>query len=172
MRAYARRMAVCAMMVALGVVLMFLLGLTGIGTYAAPLFACLLLVPLQREYGTGTALTVWLATGLLTLLLATDREMALVYLTIFGWYPLARPQFQRLPRLLRPVLKLAAFNGATVVTYALLLPFLGLELEMMEPWLLAALLAMGNLTFFLEDRFLIPKLVPMWEQRLSHWLKK
>lgn len=165
MKRYSRRMAECAMSAALGVTLMLVLSLTGVGTYAAPIAASLLLLPLEERYGTGTALTVWAATGLLTLLLATDKELAVVYLAIFGWYPALRPRLERLPRGISLLAKLALFNAAAVVSYALMLPLLGLEAELGEAWFLGVLLLLGNAVFLLEDRVLLPRLLRLWQQK-------
>lgn len=162
---YAKRMAYSSMAVALGVTVMVVLGLTGVGTYVAPLMVSLLLLPIQQRYGTKNALTVWLATGLLTLILASDKELAVVYLAIFGWYPVLRPALERLPRGIAPLAKLALFNAAVVGSYALMMPLLGLTEEMGEPALIILLLVMGNVIFLLEDRVLIPRLLSQLQNR-------
>lgn len=166
-----RQLALCAMLTALGVVLMLALGVTGVGTYAGPLLGAMLLLPVQDSYGTRSALTVWLATGLLSLALCADREQAIVYLTIFGWYPAVRPHLERLPRLLSLPVKLAAFNAAAILSYAAMLPFLGLEEEMTEPWLLGTLLVLGNALFLAEDYLLIPRVTAFYRKRFGKWLR-
>ncbi len=167
MKQRSQRLARCAMTTALGVVLMLVLGFTGIATYAAPLAVTMMLVPLQRDYGTGTALTVWLATGLLALMLVTDREQSIVYLTIYGWYPAVRPWLERLPKVLAMLVKLLTFNGAVVGTYAVMLSVFGLDGGMESPVLIGILLVMGNATFLMEDLFVIPKAIPVFEERLK-----
>lgn len=166
-----RRLAFCAMTTALGVTLMLALGFTGAGTYAGPLFAALLLLPVQDWYGTPAALTVWLATGLLALLLVTDRELSVVYLAIFGWYPAVRPRLERLPRPASLAAKLAAFNAAAFLTYAVILSLLGLEESLASPWFLGVLLALGNALFLLEDRVLIPRAIAFYRNRFGPWFR-
>ncbi|MCD7917802.1 MAG: hypothetical protein LUF84_05020 [Clostridiales bacterium] len=168
-RRQSRVLSRCAMLTALGVVLMLTLGFTGVGTYAAPLLAALLVAMVQEAYGTKTALTMWLATGLLALLLVTDRELSVVYLTIFGWYPAVKPHLDRLPRPAGVLAKLALFNGSAVATYAALIPFLGLEEELLQPWLLGVMLAFGNALFWVEDRLLLPRLGRVLRKRLKKW---
>lgn len=168
-RRQTRILARCALLTALGVVLMLTLGFTGIGTYAAPLLSALLVAMVQEAYGTKTALTMWLATGLLALLLVTDRELSVVYLTIFGWYPAVKPHLDRLPQLGGLLAKLALFNGSAVTTYGLLIPFLGLEEALLRPWLLGAMLAFGNALFWVEDRLLLPRLGRVFRKRLKKW---
>lgn len=172
MKESSQRMARCAMTTALSVVVMLVLGLTGIGTYAGPLVASMLLVSIQREYGTPTTLTVWIATGLLALILVTDREEAVVYLTVFGWYPALRPWFQRLPGPLSMAAKAAVFNAAAIGSYALMIPILGLTEEMSSPPLLAFLLVMGNIMFVMVDVIIIPRSLPVFEQRLSKLFRR
>lgn len=172
MKKRAQQIALCAMVTALGVVLMLVLGVTGIGTYAGPLLAAMLLLPVQDKYGTRGALTVWLVTGLLALLLVPDLELSIVYLTIFGWYPAVRPHLERLPRLLSLPVKLAAFNVAAIASYAVMMPFLGLEEEMTQPWLLGTMLVLGNALFLLEDRLLIPRVTAFYRKRFGTWFRK
>lgn len=159
MTGHAQRLARCAMTTALGVTLMTVLGLTGVATYLAPLAASLLLIPIQRSYGTRLALTVWLATGLLTLMLVTDKELAGVYLSVLGWYPALRPALERLPPGLRAVVKLALFHLAALGGYWVMLALLGLGEELGGPWEAAVLLLLGNVLFQAEDRLLIPRLL-------------
>lgn len=165
MNAPSKRLAHCAMTSALSILLMLVLGFTGVGTYAAPLLASLLLVPVQERWGTGTALTVWLAVGLLALLLVTDRELSVVYLTVFGWYPAARPPLLRLPNPFSLLLRLGIFNTAVVLTYAALLTVMGMGETLGGPLAIALMLLMGNISFLLEDLVLIPRAVWMSGKR-------
>ena len=68
MKKQTRKIALGALFTALGVTLMLLGAAIGIGTYAAPMLAGLLLLPLGARYGTKYQLTVFAATALLSLL--------------------------------------------------------------------------------------------------------
>lgn len=154
MKHTARRMATCAMMIALCVVLMVLGAVLELGMYAAPMFAGLCLIPIGQKYGRNYQLTVWIATSLLSLILVPNIEQNLMYIGIFGWYPIVRPVLQTLPKWLRPVVKLLIFNVAIIVIEALVL-YLFVP-EALASWMIALLMILANITFLAYD-FLIPR---------------
>ena len=158
-----RKIALCGMLSALAVVVLLLGGAIGIGTFAAPVLAMAVLLPVLEEYGARAAATAFCTVSLLALLLVPDRELALVYIG-FGWYPLLRPHVARMPsRLLRLAVRLAVCNGVIAALYGLLLRLLGL----MEASRLmnAALLVMGNLVFLLLD-LVLARLTNLWRRKL------
>ena len=162
-----RKIALCGVLSALAVVVLLLGGTIGIGTFAAPVLAMAVLLPVLEEYGARAAATAFCAVSLLALLLVPDRELALVYIG-FGWYPILRPHVVRIPsRLLRLAVRLAVCNGVIAALYGLLLRLLGLTADLMEASRLmnAALLVMGNLVFLLLDPVLA-RLTDLWRSRL------
>ena len=86
-----KEIALCGLLCALAVTLLLLGGILGIGTFAGPILAMAVLLPILEEYGTKTATAAWGAAAILALLLVPDRETALVFVA-FGWYPLLRPR--------------------------------------------------------------------------------
>ena len=71
-----RRVALCGVLCALGIALLLLGSVLQIGTYAAPMLACFLLVPVGEEYGPKYMLLLYLATAVLSVLLLPDQELA------------------------------------------------------------------------------------------------
>ena len=125
MREQARKgsfaVALCALMAALGTVIMALGGLIPIATYCSPMIAGVLLLPVMSELGNRWAVMTWLVTALLSLLLSIDREAAFLYLFI-GYYPILRPYLDAVSNsVLRFLLKLGFFTLALGVMYALML---------------------------------------------------
>ncbi len=162
-----RKIALCGVLSALAVVILLLGGAIGIGTFAAPVLAMAVLLPVLEEYGPRAAATAFCAVSLLALLLVPDRELALVYIG-FGWYPILRPHVARIPsRLLRLAVRLAVCNGVIAALYGLLLRLLGLTADLMEASRLlnAALLVMGNLVFLLLD-LVLARLTNLWRRKL------
>lgn len=162
-----RQMALCGVLSALAVVCLLLGGVIGIGTFAAPVLAMAVLLPVLEEYGARAAVTAFCAVALLALLLVPDRELALVY-TGFGWYPILRPRIARIPsRLLRLIVRLAVCNAVIAVLYGLLLRLIGLTADLVEAShvMNAALLVMGNLVFLLLDPVLA-RLTNLWRRKL------
>ena len=169
MNAGTKKITLCALFAALGTVVLLLGGALGIGTYAGPILAGFLLIPVQYEYGWRWTLPVWLITGVLTLMLSPDREMGLIYLLLLGWYPAAKPVFDRLG-ILGWVLKFLAFNGLAIALYAALFAVLGMaELGFATVGSALLLLAMGNVLFLLYD-FALKKLTGLYGAKLRRRL--
>lgn len=123
-----RRAALCGVMAALAVVFLQMGGILPLATFCCPLLAMLCSLPVLEEYGRRTALVLYAAVSLLALLLAPDKEVALLY-AFLGWYPALRPTLDRviggtLPRLL---VKSALFAVAVSAMYALAIFLLGME---------------------------------------------
>lgn len=155
MKAASRAMAVCGLCAALIVVLMTLGSAFGILTYVCPLLSGILVLLVLENYGPKYALSLWGASGLLALMLVPDREMAAVFAAILGWYPIAKPHLDKLPRPIRPVCKGLIFNGIMVALYLALLYVLTPEvLGLGAGRENIVLLVMGNLILFLYDRAL------------------
>ncbi|MDO4315241.1 MAG: hypothetical protein Q4C45_05640 [Oscillospiraceae bacterium] len=162
-----RQMALCGVLTALAVVILLLGGATGIGTFAAPVLAMAALLPVLEEYGAKSAGTAYGAAALLALLLAPDRELALVYAG-FGWYPILRPRIARISsRLARTAARLVICNGVILVLYGALLRLLGLTADLAgaSRVMNAALLVLGNLVFLLLD-VVLARLTNLWRRKL------
>lgn len=154
MKRSAKRAAVCGVTAALGVVIMLLGAVLGIGMYLAPMLVGVCLVPIGREWGAKYQILLWIAISLLCLILVSDPEENLMFLGLFGWYPILRPTLQKLPRGLRAAVKLLIFNVAVIALELLLL--LVLVPESMGAVWTVLLLVLGNVTFLLYD-FVLPK---------------
>jgi hypothetical protein len=170
MGASSYRIALCAMLSALGAGLMAAGGLIPIATYTTPLFAGVLLIPAVYELGSGAGWMVWAATALLSLMLSPDRESAWMYLFL-GYYPMLKPFFDQLrPKGAAVAAKLGFFLLAQGGMYALLLWVFRLQ-EVMADFAgvsFAANAAMlGILTFSLMvyDK-LLERLVPFYRYRI------
>lgn len=171
-----QKIALCGVFGALSVVLLLLGNALQIGTYAAPMLAAFLLIPIQEEYGAKYSLLLYLMVSILSVLLVPDKELALFYTLVMGYYPVLKQVLDRLrPAPLRWAAKLAVFNAATAVLYGLLFLFIGPELaaEMLSdgPAMAAALLAMGNLAFFLCD-LALENITRLYRRKLRRKLKK
>lgn len=154
-----QKIALCGVLGALSVVVMLLGAALQIGTYAAPMFAAFLLVPVLEEYGPRYALLLYATVSILAVLLVPETELALFYLLVVGYYPVLRRALRKLkPAALRWGLTFLIFNGATAAVYLLLFALFGpaiwQELTADGTPFLVLLLLIGNLAFFLCDRAL------------------
>ena len=89
-----------------------------------------------------------------------DKEVALIFVFLLGYYPLAKPKFERIrPAVLRIVCKLLLCNGTVLAMYGLvflLVPAGSISQELRTTALAVSLatLVMGNVAFVLYDRAL------------------
>ena len=172
-------MAYCGMAAALSVALMLLGAVVPVLMFIAPAVASLLIATVCVECGRTMALTAYGAVSLLSLLFVPDKEVALVFVFLLGYYPLAKPYFERIrPALLRAVCKLLLCNGAVLAMYGLVLllvPAGSISQELRTTALAMTLLTlgMGNVAFALYDRALCNLLLLYklkWQPKLHKML--
>ena len=90
------------------------------------------------------------------LLLAPDKEAAAVFVFL-GYYPIVKLRLDKMQA--KWLWKGLLFNGSVLIMYWLLMHLFGFaylteEFSGMGFWMLAVLLILGNVTFFLLDRLL------------------
>ena len=94
-RTNTRRLALCGMLAALAVALMFLGGTVAFATIACPVLASLVLIPVYAECGSRWGGLWFLAVAALSVLLAPEKESAILFI-FFGYYPMLRTWFGHL----------------------------------------------------------------------------
>ena len=162
-----REIALCGMLNALAVVLMNLGSLVPLATFCTPLLAMLVLLPVLEEYGSKMGWAAWFSVSVLSLLLVTDRETALVYV-FFGWYPMVRPKVAAIrSKAVRFGVKLLICNALILTLYGIVLRFLGLATDLTEATKVmnAILLALGNVVFLLLD-LVLGRMTLVWRRKL------
>ena len=156
-------MAYCGMAAALSVAMMLMGAVFPIAMFIAPAVASFLIG----------------AVSLLSLLFVPDKEVSLTFVFLLGYYPLAKPYFEKIrPALLRAVCKLLLCNGAVLAMYGLVLllvPAGSIAEELRTTALAVSLvtLAMGNVAFLLYDRALHNMLMLyhlVWQPKLHKML--
>ena len=166
-RGAAARMALCGVLAALAVALMFLGGTVPFASIACPVLASLVLIPVYCECGWKWGL-LWYAA--VAALLAPEKEAAVLFV-FFGYYPMLRKLIGRLRvRAAAWVVKLVYVNAAVFAAYGLMLYVFHLTAVMedfagMGKAMLAVLLVLANVTFVIYD-VLIARLEVYYHVRL------
>lgn len=146
-------MALGGLMTALSVVIMSLGSLIPVNTYICPVLCILINRVVLERCGRRIGWCYYLAVAILSLLLAPDREAALVY-AFLGYYPMIRPWFGKLGGL-QTIGKLVFFTLAGAASYGVLLLVMGAAAAMAEGWLLTLVtVLMWDILFLLVDRLL------------------
>ena len=166
--------ALCGVASALAMVIMLAGSIAGLGVYAAPMLAGIVLSTVGLKAGRRAQLAAYVCVGALSAILLGDWEEILMFVCVFGWYPAARPTFEKLPKQLRLPVKALALNIPAVGTEWLVMKVLAPESE--TAVMLLALWVMGNAVFVLYDR-MIPRLENVIVHRLriggeNQWKEK
>ena len=161
-------------MAAVGVVLMLFQGLIPVASIALPALAGCLLIPVVVEAGLSWAFGAYGVTAVLSLLLAPDREAALIYLLFFGYYPALYALLGRIRKKVpRYALKLLLFNCAAIAEALLALHLLGVPVEtvaFLGRFTPVVLLLLANVVFIVYD-FALDGLIATYIRRLHPRVK-
>lgn len=154
---------------------MFLTGLISIGTYALPAFSGILLIVIVIELGAGWAWPVYIASSVLSLLIAGDKEAAMLFVVFFGYYPILKAYLEKIRhKIVSWLLKFSVFNAAMVLAFFLSIRLLGVPEDSFTvfgiylPWVF---LLAGNLVFAVYD-YAISTLVVLYFQRFHRFVVK
>ena len=164
------KLAFCAIIAALAVVLMLITSIVPVGTYALPCFAGGLLVAVVVEYGAKWALGVYAVVSVLSFFIAGDKEAVLYFAVLFGYYPVLKAFFESKvkSRILQYIFKFAVFNAAAVGSFFIAVKLLAVpaeEFTLFGIYMPLAFLAFGHLFFLLYD-FALTSFVMLYVRKI------
>ncbi len=140
---------------ALSLVLMISVAVIPFLTYALPAVAGVLIVFIVVEIDKKWAFGVFSAVAILAFLLVPDKEVAMMYIAFFGYYPIIKAVLEsKLPVALGWIVKVLLFNLTMVAAYLVLIFVMGIEIdEITEYGAIAVpmLLGAGSITFIAYD---------------------
>ena len=87
MRSKTSKVALCGVIAALSVVVLFLTGVVPVATIALPAVAGCFLIAVVAETDVRSGVAVYAIVSVLAALLVPDREATLFYIVFFGYYP-------------------------------------------------------------------------------------
>ena len=128
MRDISYRVALGGIVSALCLVTMFLAGVLPALYLLLPGIAGILLMIIAVEVNTAWAFLTYIAVSLLSLFITFDKEAALLFIMLFGHYPILRFYIQKIPlRLIRLVIKLFIYNVCIIGYFYVTVYILGLD---------------------------------------------
>ncbi len=150
-RKQSTRVALGGISASLALTLLFLSSLFPFALYAVPAMAGIALLPIGIELGLSVAGVSYAAVALLGLLILPDREVAMLFLSFFGYYPILKLKIDRAihSRLLLLLIKFVLFNTAMIGCYGVLILLFGMTqvASELKNGFGLLLLAIGNVTF-------------------------
>lgn len=157
MRNISYRVALGGIVSALCLVTMFLAGIMPALYLLLPMIAGVLMMIIAVEVNTPWALLTYIAVSLLSLLITADKEAALIFILLFGHYPILRFYIQRIKlRIPRLIVKFAVCNVCVLAYFYITVYVFGLK-EMLEEfddlgrYGAYIMLALANVIFILYD---------------------
>ena len=148
-----RYTTISGMVSALSVVIMLLTNIMPSMMYVIPIVTGGIVFAVNEIIGKKWALGVFFVTSFISFILLTDKEAALNYTLFFGYYPLLKPVYEKLPKVLSWGVKVLTFNVALVaigliVTFIFKLPFLD---EDMGKFTIPVFAVLFNIVFVMYD---------------------
>lgn len=165
-----QKVALCGVVAAMCVLLLFMTGMFPFSTYALPALAGLLMVSVAEETGASWGFTLYVAVSILSFILTPDKEAMLMFVMFFGHYPITKYHLEKVkPKILSLVLKFICFNFCIVLAYLIVIfifqmPDVLTEFGDFGKYSVLVLLVMGNVLFVAYDFALtnITKLYTGW----------
>lgn len=167
----ARQVAMGGILTALSLVSLYLASLTPTGQLGVVAIAGFLPAAAAVSGGLPTGAICYAATGMLGLLIVPDKGGVLLFLLLFGLYPLVKSLIERMDRLpLEWVCKIVFFNAALTVAWFFLRTALltGLPDFFGQFWFLYLI---GNLVFVIYDIGL-SKIITFYTNRIDRAIRR
>ncbi len=163
---------------AVSLLLMILSGVIISLEYAIPMMTGALLMMLVVEFGKGFAFLIYIAVGIISLLILGNKEPAVMYLMFFGYYPIIKSILEKkFNGLLCWIFKYLIFNAAMISSYFVVTKIFMISFDDFKEFgrfaLLVFLLA-GNVLFLMYD-ILLTRLVSIyiykWQKHIRRVFK-
>ncbi len=122
---------------------------------ALPAVAGALVIFMVVEVDKKWAFGVYATVAILAMLLVANKEVSVMYLAFFGYYPILKAVIEgKLPNVVGWIAKILSFAGTMVSAYWLMMKFMGVTIDEMDEFGLAAiplLLGLGTFAFIMYD---------------------
>jgi len=166
-----KKLTTCAMLSALGVVLLYVGSLLEVLDISMAVIASLLCIIAVIEYGGSAPWMIFGVTAILSALLLPNRTPAFFYASFFGFYPILKEKLEKLPRVVCWVLKEIIFNVCLVIialgTYFL---FMSKDNALINPLTLSVGIVLCEAVFILYD-IALTRLISFYIARLRNRIK-
>lgn len=159
---------------ALSLSLMFLISIIPMFTYVVPAAASMLLIPIIIEIDKKWALGIYFSVSLLGLIVVPNKEVAVIYAAFFGYYPVLKSVLESQMKIIPEwIFKILTFNASVLLSYYLMLKFMGItidELERFGWFAIPLLLVLGTIAFVLYD-YAMTKLIALYFLKFQRHFK-
>lgn len=167
-----KKLTVCAMLAAIGVVLLYLGAFIEVLDISMAVFASFVCIIAVIEYGGSAPWLIYGVVSLLSLILLPNKTPAAFFALFFGFYPILKEKFEKLNRVVAWVLKEIVFNISCLLIVAVGIFALGMQDNALlkQPIILAVMVVLAELVFVLYD-IALTRLISFYIIKLRHRLK-
>ena len=148
-----KKIALCGVMTALSVVIMLAAYFPYL-TFALPALAGAVFCAVKIEIDSKWAFGSFVAAAILTVLLC-EKESAMMFVSFFGFYPILKSYYEKIPsKVIEYIVKFATFTACVVFAYFVIIKLFGIPMEGMGDfgkYTPLILLAGGEVMFFVYD---------------------
>ncbi|MBE6596612.1 MAG: hypothetical protein E7641_02980 [Ruminococcaceae bacterium] len=165
-----RRVAISAMMSALGVLVLYLGSVIEVLDISMAVIASLFVIFTVIEYGGAYPWAVYIVTGILSAVLLPQKLPAAMYILFFGFYPIIKEKLEKLKK--RPlcwVLKMIVFNICLFILIFLANKLIYIDAEKYLVFE-AIFVLLANFTFVIYD-IALTRLISLYIFRLRKKFK-
>ena len=161
-----KKLTVCAMLSALGVVLLLLGSFVEVVDLSMAAIASLLCVFAVVEYGGAAPWLVYAVTGVLSFVLLPNKTPAAMYVVFLGYYPIIKEKIERLKNPIAWLCKELVFN-ASLAVLLLAFKFLIMPTVNYAWWIYLGIVALAEVVFVLYD-IALTRLITFYIVNLRH----
>lgn len=163
--------ALGGMIAALSLVLMFFAVLFPFAQLVLPGAAGILLISAVYEMGEGWAFLIYVAVGILSMLLPTSKDAALYYIFFLGHYPVLKSYLERIKnKYLKWLVKIVIFNVCVGAALLISIKIFGMPDDMFGYGYIATALIL-NFAFVVYD-IAVSRLIVLYCTRLHKIIRK
>lgn len=163
-----RYLTFCAIMTALGIVVMLLGSFIQVLDLTSVIAASVFVFVTSEELGK-SSIAVYVATSVISLLLLPSKLVALEYL-ILGMYPIIKKYFDKLPILIRNIVKLV-YMIIVVCAILLLMNFIFTDGEAERHWYILFAFGVVGLVCFVVYDIALNRLAKLYRGKLRNQLR-
>ena len=168
-----KQIALCGMLAALILTMMFLGSVIWAFTYIAPLMSSLIMMIICDITGKKNALITFAAVSIISLIFLPDKECALTYAFFFGYYVIIKDFIEKIkPKALCILIKYIIYNAGIISSQLLLIYAFGIPLD--NPWGkwgIVILILLANLVFFFYS-FMLKRMEILYRVKFRSRIEK
>ena len=167
--------AIGGIVASLSLVLLISVAVVPFLTYALPAIAGAMMIFAVIEIDKKWAFGIYAAVAILGMFLVPDKEVAVMYLAFFGYYPILKSAVEsKCGRVLEWIIKLLSFLLTMVVSYSLMIKFMGITIDEFDTWgrwAVPILLGMGTFAFIIYD-LALTRVVLLYNLKFRKYFRK